>query len=1120
MAGSDDEEEAKLDAGLKAAFEESDPDEPPHSPAVVPDRIASYTVLSVLGEGGMGWVLEAQQENPHRRVALKVINSQLPTAGLRRRFQRESRVLALLRHPAIAQIYEAGTYFAGDGVEVPFFAMELVEGARPITKFALERGLDVPRILELFVAVADGVEYGHRRGVVHRDLKPGNVLVDAEGRPRIIDFGLARTVDEDGDATSMVTRSGQILGTPQYMSPEQFDGDPSRVGVLSDVYSLGVLLFELVTGELPHDLESQSLMEMAETVRHGRPKRLAQTGYGSTVESLNRRDLDTIIGKALEKEPTRRYPSAVSLAADVRRFLRHQPIEARPPSATYQLRMFARRHKALVGAFLAILVVSTAAAVISLRMWFMAERRAEEIERRSYALRISALAGAVEKGEFARAREQFASLPEGLDGWERRYLDARLSVGTGQTNVTNGTNGANAIDDREAVVRLDASADGSVVAAVTRSGGVRFWDVATASWAGEFRESEGPDVRFVTASLDALGERVAVTAADASGLRTWIASITTGEVIARMEQEKPEKGFSYARLSPDGSRFARLSNDRIELFDVSEEVPRLLAHRIRERDRPWRRAWLAWRPDSTGIVVREGDEAILLSTDDFSELDRWTVGELESGPTFSRDGALLATCDSASIFVIALDGEGADDLPGTSIPKQAHNWIRFDLGAKGRRAVVLNGRNRIDEWNLRSGLAIGTIRSPIGLEFVRFVADDAQVLALTADGRLLTFDVEDFESGPQALRGHSSFVYAAATTADGARIVTAGWDGDDRSRADRGPGSIRWWDARSGEPIASFQDATGRVLDVGVLSSGEIVAVHNKRGTGRTPVLVLVLDGDTGRVVRRTARRALGSNLAIDTSRNLVALDGGILSAAALEPLDADPARGWVEYDPTGRWLAGVTNASLKMLRTRDGEIAWSKEGRYPNVMQVAFDPTSRWLAIGTRSGEVLVLEVATGATVGEISGHEGRVLAAAFSPDGRRLFTGDDGGGLHVIDTETWRRITTFRGHDDYIKHIHVVPDGDRVITTSGDTTARLWDLVPDAVRLEERAEHRRLVAALEPRVLALLDERGLVPKAAAALLKADASLGDREREVALQVLLRESVARDPDPLGEHLDE
>ncbi|HEX4440247.1 MAG TPA: serine/threonine-protein kinase, partial [Thermoanaerobaculia bacterium] len=347
------------------------PEEPAELPP--PTEIGEFQILSVLGKGGMGVVYEALQRDPERRVALKVLRGgRLADEMQLRLFRREAQTLARLIHPNIAAIYEAGR--TGDGLS--FFTMELVRG-EPLDKYVLERmGGDRPspaqlrERLRLFATICRAVAYAHQRGVIHRDLKPSNILVigDPQGSSpsisisgppvptvKILDFGLARMTDNDVEATQL-SRIGDIRGTLAYMSPEQARGDTREIDLRSDVYSLGVTLYETITGRFPYDVRTSSLMGVLKIIIDEPPKPLQQAFKGGYKLDP---DLWTITEKALEKEPDRRYVSADALAEDIERYLANRPILAHPPSTAYQVRKLVSRHRfgfATAAGFLAVLV--------------------------------------------------------------------------------------------------------------------------------------------------------------------------------------------------------------------------------------------------------------------------------------------------------------------------------------------------------------------------------------------------------------------------------------------------------------------------------------------------------------------------------------------------------------------------------------------------------------------------------------------------------------------------------------------------------------------------------------------------------------------------------------------
>ena len=327
---------------------------PPDSAAPLPDRIGRYRILGYIGRGGMGAVYEAEQDNPRRIVALKVVRAAALSAETLRRFSQEAQVLGRLQHPGIAQIYEAGTART-DGALQPYFAMELVRG-ESLLQYAHHGQLGIRERLQLLVQVGEAVHHAHQKGVIHRDLKPANILVNERGQAKVLDFGVARATDADLQATTLQTDLGQLVGTIPYMSPEQAGGDPADLDTRSDVYALGVVAYELLTGRLPYDIPT-SIPLALRVIREDEPSRMSGGARGSTRGSrLLRGDIETVVFKALEKDKTRRYQSVSAFTADLKRILNSEPISARPPSTWYQFRKFAARNRALVGGTLAVLL--------------------------------------------------------------------------------------------------------------------------------------------------------------------------------------------------------------------------------------------------------------------------------------------------------------------------------------------------------------------------------------------------------------------------------------------------------------------------------------------------------------------------------------------------------------------------------------------------------------------------------------------------------------------------------------------------------------------------------------------------------------------------------------------
>jgi hypothetical protein len=342
----------------------------------VPKQLGRYNIIGVLGQGGMGTVYEAEQDSPRRRVALKVIKPGLSNPEILKRFERESQALGRLQHPGIAQIYEAGTADTGFGSR-PYFAMEFIQG-KPLKDYITARALEIPERLEVVAKVCDAVQHAHDRGIIHRDLKPGNILVDRMGQPKVLDFGVARVVEGPAPET-LYTTAGELVGTLAYMSPEQVRADAASVDGRSDVYAIGVMLYELLAGRLPYNVSGLP-HEAVHTILEEDPRPL------STISRRFKGDIATIVAKALEKDAARRYASTAALAADLRRYLDNEPITARRPSTIYQLQKFVRRHIPLVAGVVAVFVALMGGTIVSAWQALRArtaERGALEAENRA-----------------------------------------------------------------------------------------------------------------------------------------------------------------------------------------------------------------------------------------------------------------------------------------------------------------------------------------------------------------------------------------------------------------------------------------------------------------------------------------------------------------------------------------------------------------------------------------------------------------------------------------------------------------------------------------------------------------------------------------------------------------
>lgn len=398
-------------------------------------RVGGFVILRLIAEGGIGRVYEAEQESPRRTVALKVLKSGYLTGDALKRFRFEANALASLDHPGIARIHTAGVLQSDEG-GAPFIAMELVRDAQSITAFTESRGLDLRARVELVMQACHAVEHAHSAGVIHRDLKPSNILVDPNGRVKVIDFGVAKPTDATAWGRSIQTMTGETIGTPRYMAPEQCGGGARGISTRTDVYALGVVLYELLTGRLPYDFGSGSLIEVLDAVRGHTPVRPT-----SVLRSLDP-DLEAIVLHAIEKDPTARFPSALAMAEDLSRWLNGEPVRSRRPSAWKQAKAYARRHPVatasaalvLVSLGVIALVSTTTLGIVAAKTLELARTnealRAEKESRTlaEYRIRTAAAAAAVANKDGPAAQSALAGLPRDYRPWEVRHLFGRADL--------------------------------------------------------------------------------------------------------------------------------------------------------------------------------------------------------------------------------------------------------------------------------------------------------------------------------------------------------------------------------------------------------------------------------------------------------------------------------------------------------------------------------------------------------------------------------------------------------------------------------------------------------------------------------------------------------------------
>jgi WD40 repeat protein len=1071
----------------------------------LPDHVGHYRVLRLLGEGGMGAVYEAEQDSPHRTVALKVIRPGLLSTAFLKRFAQEVKILGRLHHPGIAQIYEAGV--AEDGQ--PFFAMEFVRGL-PLDEYDRLQALTLSARIGLFTRVCDAVQHAHDRGVIHRDLKPANMLVEETGEPKVLDFGVARATDADLLARADLTQAGQLLGTPSYMSPEQMAADPAAIDHRADVYALGVILFELLAHQPPYPLENRPLAEAARLILEQDPPRLG------SIRAELRGDVETIVAKALEKDPARRYQQAADLAADLRRWLAHEPILARLPSALYHLLKFARRHTGLVGgvaATVAALVLGLAG-TISFAVREAHERgRAEQNARQAidkerealfqaYRARLAAAVAALQNPDVHDAARQLSAAPEDLRDWEWRHLQSRL-------------------DDSTSVIPLHAQEAGLLLGASDRlqvwaltSAGLRLTDLGSCE-----QKAVG---RIGKSVLQERQERpYPVSLAQARrGLRVavWVSNTAfelldeAGRVVCRVDVPQTTEPRHVA-LSPDGTRLAcAWSEGDSSPFAVYDAMT---GKQTAVCSGPRWGIQLAVSPDGARLVSSGEDQLARLwdaATGALLSRCRGHESKINSA-AFRPDGARLVTASSDGTVrqwdvATGREVEPAYDRHSGEVTAAVYGpdgqWVASAGTDRTIRVWRATGRQDVAALHGHRGAVTGVAFAADGRRLASFSSEAA---LWRGDGTVRVWDVDPRATLP-VLRGHTSFVYPVAFSPDGRWIASGGWDN-----------TVRLWEAATGETCATLphpgivpclayspdgtwlvsggdRDARLRIWDMTTARVRK--EIQGPAGTLR--FLTVSPDG------RRVAATASGAQLKYHLQVCDVASGERLFSAEG----------GALAYSPDGRWLT-IRAADEKTVLLVD---AWTHEtvarleGHEKFVYGATFSHDSRRLATCSGDHTVRLWQTDSGACQ-VLSGHTDEVFAAAFHPDpgapGRLATAGRDRA-IWLWDLTRGEEVARLPGHTSYVWSLAFSPDGTTLVSGSGDSTVRLWDTAP----LTERYRARREAAALRPEAERIVDELWRQKKDPAEIvetLQANLALSEPQRHAARIEVLRRATSPNPAP-------
>lgn len=997
--------------------------------------IGRYKLLETIGEGGMAVVYMAEQLRPvHRRVALKVIKLGMDTRGVIARFEAERQTLALMDHPNIAKVFDGGATETGR----PYFVMELVRGV-PITEYCDKNKLNTRERLDLFIQVCQAVQHAHQKGIIHRDIKPSNILVtlhDGVPVPKVIDFGVAKATEQRLTDKTLFTRFQAFIGTPAYMSPEQAEMSGLDIDTRTDIYALGVLLYELLTGKTPFDAEEllrTGLDACRRTIREKEPVRpstrvatmigpeLSDTAERRRTESMRlvhvlRADLDWIVMKCLEKDRTRRYDTANALGTDLHRYLTGEPVLARPPSTIYRTGKFVRRNKAVV-AVAAVLVI---AAVVSswqavratraereqIRLAGIARealeneagqrRRAEAEElaalRRAYNSDMNLVQQALRANNFGRVvslldRYRPTAGEPDFRQWEWRYFWAQSR-----------SEAAFALPRQpDAINALSIAPNGRILATSDRRGTLKLWDLNRRAEIATI-EQRGFGARAFAFSRDG-GRLAAVIREDRRHAKIAVWTVAEREIAEEFPVGDRVEALAF---SPDDTRLLILNGDMsVEAWDFGRRKLEALLPEAEERGHF--RSEAIFSPDVRRVAVSEGGQIRVLDLATGAELARMQAFEQNvAAMAFSPDGTTLAasplfTDVSTTIKLFSTaSGQEVGRLVGHV------SWVPgLTFTADGERLISVGADQTLRVWDLANQVELDRLHGHLSEVYCVDVTPDGEtIVSGCKDGTLLGWHTEgverrkEFESLPVAV-SHVAFL------PDGEGILSVNEDG-----------TVQLWDSETLSEIECIPGLGDDVRRLLVSPDGALVFAGTRSGEIRvldwaTRLVITTLSLGSG---RHSGVAPIGL---IDGGRTLVVSGAG--STAHL--LDTD------SWQSKGEW---------------DME-----DGRHWFRSEPILSPDGRSLVIAGRAGPMQFLDLAGGQIQEVPLVQDWGATDTAFSPEGQLLATSSGEGTVHLWDTGSLEVVDVLRGHLLGVHGVTFSPDGQRLASSShGDEAIKLWDV------------------------------------------------------------------------------
>jgi eukaryotic-like serine/threonine-protein kinase len=1028
------------------------------------ERIGRYKLLEQIGEGGFGVVYVAEQQEPvRRRVALKIIKLGMDTKEVIGRFEAERQALALMDHPNIAKVFDAGATTGGR----PYFVMELVKGER-MTDYCDKQNLTTRQRLDLFIQICHAIQHAHQKGIIHRDIKPSNILVaiqDGTPTPKVIDFGIAKATEHRLTDKTVYTALEQIIGTPAYMSPEQAEMTGQDIDTRSDIYSLGVLLYELLTGKTPFDpkeLMARGIEEMRRAIREQEPRRpstrLTTMDKGELTTTARRRqtdapklvhlvrgDLDWIVMKCLEKDRTRRYETANGLAADLLRHLNNEPVVARPPSSAYRFQKMVRRNK----------LACAAAAAVALALLLGVVASAWEAERAKQSERTATTALAQ-----ARAAEKKA-----VD--ERSRAEASAKEAKTTLSASEFLQGSRALSeghpsDALAYLARSLTDDPDNDAASTRLATLlasRSWMVPTVVL------EHGQHMKSAQFSPD--GKRILTVSGDPTNATAQLWDAQSGQLLTTPFQYG--SNVYSAQFSTDGKRIltvwaqgrnftarawdARTGQPATELLNLGTNV-----------------YGAEFSPDGKRIVAGLMEKTALVR--DVQSGQRLSELSLRAGNVrfarFSPDGQRIVTfaMDRTNIITQVWDAQSGQ-LVGEPLK---HGLFMFSaqFSPDGKRIVTAGSlitNETAQVWDAESGQPLGApLKHGSYLTSALFSPDGKRILTTSTDHTARVWDAQSGQPLTEPLK-HDQSVDSAQFSPDGKRIVTASGDR-----------TARVWDAQSGQPLteslehgrhvnsAQFSPDGKRILTVSIDGIARVWDAENDQ----PPLTNILKHGPFVTLAQFSPDGKRIVTAAVDVQNFPVR----VWDAQSGQPLTGTMRHsGFVtaaEFSLDGKEILtasmDVTNVTEKLWDAQSGQLLGEpfKHGQFMHPAHLSPDGKRIVVTAGYyTNGMAQVLDARTGQALTEPM-HGGDVTTAEFSPEGKRIVTASRDGMARVWDAQSGQPLTAPLKHDFAVNSAQFSPDGKRIVTGSYDDTARVWD-AQSGQPLTEPMKHDNFVVSAQ---------------------------------------------------------